>query len=185
MSKSKSTSAGILLFRIRSDELEVFVGHMGGPFWARKDDGGWSIPKGEYVPDEDAFAAARREFEEETGSPPPAGPVVTLGELRQPSGKRIVVWAIEGDFDPALLRSNTFKMEWPPRSGREAEFPEIDRAEWFSLGVARRKLVKGQVAFLDRLEECLRASGRAQAPRRDHATPASDSGFVQTQPSLF
>jgi predicted NUDIX family NTP pyrophosphohydrolase len=150
-----ATSAGILLYRVRDGQPEVFIGHMGGPFWKNKDDRGWSVPKGEYEPDEDPFAAARREFEEEIGSAPPDGPALVLGEVRQSSGKRIVVWAIEGDFDPAAVRSNTFAMEWPPRSGRRAEFPEIDRAEWFDLPTARRKLVKGQAPFLDVLERGL------------------------------
>ena len=147
-----TTSAGILLYRVRDGQPEVFIGHMGGPFWKNKDDRGWSIPKGEYEQDEDPLSAARREFEEEIGSAPPGGPALMLGEVRQSSGKRIVAWAVEGDFDPAAVRSNTFVMEWPPRSGRKAEFPEIDRAEWFDLTTARRKLVKGQVPFLDALE---------------------------------
>jgi predicted NUDIX family NTP pyrophosphohydrolase len=150
-------SAGILLYRVRHGQIEVFLGHMGGPFWAKKDERGWSIPKGEYGPDEAPLAAARREFEEETGAAPPAGPALSLGEVRQSSGKRIVAWAIEGDFDPAAVTSNTFVIEWPPRSGRQAEFPEIDRAEWFDLPTARLKLVKGQVPFLDALEGALAA----------------------------
>ena len=152
MAKARPTSAALLLYRIRDGLIEVFIGHMGGPFWKNKDERGWSIPKGEYTDTEDPLAAARREFEEETGSPPPAGEPIELGELRQPSGKRIVAYALEGDFDPARVRSNTFAMEWPPRSGRQAEFPEIDRAGWFDLDTARRKLVQGQVPFLDALE---------------------------------
>jgi predicted NUDIX family NTP pyrophosphohydrolase len=159
--KAKSASAGILLYRVRAGQLEVFIAHMGGPFWKNKDDRGWSIPKGEYEPDEDPFAAARREFEEEIGSAPPDGPPVLLGEVRQPSGKRILAWAVEGDLDPATVVSNTFVMEWPPRSGRQAEFPEIDRAEWFDIPTARRKLVKGQVPFLDALERELARSRQA------------------------
>jgi predicted NUDIX family NTP pyrophosphohydrolase len=150
-------SAGILLYRVRDGQIEVFLGHMGGPFWANKDERGWSIPKGEYEPDEEPFAAARREFEEEIGSAPPVGPALGLGELQQPSGKRVVAWAVEGDLDPSTVSSNTFVIEWPPRSGRQAEFPEIDRAEWFDLATARRKLVKGQVPFLDSLERELAA----------------------------
>lgn len=126
---------------------------MGGPFWAGKDDGAWSIPKGEYEPQEGALAAARREFQEEMGSPPPEGPVVELGEIRQPSGKRITAWAVPGEFDPARLQSNTFMLEWPPRSGRSQEYPEVDRACWFDADTARRKLVRGQVGFIDRLLE--------------------------------
>ena len=148
-------SAGLLLYRVRHGEPEVLLGHMGGPFWARKDERAWSIPKGEYGDDEDALAAARREFAEETGSAPPEGEAVALGEVRQSGGKRVVAWALEGDLDPATVRSNTFVMEWPPRSGRQQEFPEIDRAEWFGLGTARSKVVKGQVPLLDALEQKL------------------------------
>jgi predicted NUDIX family NTP pyrophosphohydrolase len=131
---------------------------MGGPFWAKKDDTAWSVFKGEYGDDEEPFLAARREFEEETGSPPPDGPAIELGEVRQSSGKRVVAWAVEGDFDPSELKSNTFSVEWPPRSGRLAEFPEVDRAAWFDLETARRKLVRAQVAFIDRLESALGAA---------------------------
>jgi predicted NUDIX family NTP pyrophosphohydrolase len=145
-------SAGLLLYRVRDSQLEVLLGHMGGPFWANKDDRGWSIVKGEYEEGEDPFAAACREFLEETGTAPPEGPRVELGELRQPSGKRITAWAIESDFDPAGVKSNTFTIEWPPRSGRQQEFPEIDRAAWFDATTARRKLVKGQVPFIEVLE---------------------------------
>jgi predicted NUDIX family NTP pyrophosphohydrolase len=144
-------SAGLLLYRRGADGVEVLIGHMGGPFWAKKDDGGWSIPKGEYDDGEDAFAVCLREFEEELGSPSPATDFEPLGEVRQASGKRLTVWAAEGDFDASSARSNTFEMEWPPRSGRMQEFPEIDRADWVSVDVARSKLVKGQVVFLDRL----------------------------------
>jgi predicted NUDIX family NTP pyrophosphohydrolase len=147
------TSAGILLFRRGSSGLEVLLGHMGGPFWARKDDGAWSLPKGEHGPDEEPLAVARREFEEELGSPVPAADLVPLGQHRVTSGKVLTVWAVEGDLDAGACRSNTFRLEWPPRSGRLQEFPEIDRAAWFSLDEARTKLVKGQVPFLDRLLE--------------------------------
>jgi predicted NUDIX family NTP pyrophosphohydrolase len=157
---SKPASAGLLLYRIRDGRLEVLLGHMGGPFWARKDEGAWSIMKGEYAAGEDPLAAARREFEEETGSAPPPGPALELGEVRQSSGKRVTAWAVEGDFDPARLRSNTFEIEWPPRSGRMREFPEIDRAEWFDPVTARTKLVRAQTAFVDRLEQAL--TGRIQ-----------------------
>jgi predicted NUDIX family NTP pyrophosphohydrolase len=128
---------------------------MGGPFWARKDERAWSIPKGEHPEAEDALAAARREFAEETGTRPPDGPTLDLGEVRQSGGKRVTAWAVEGDLDPAAVKSNTFLLEWPPRSGRRQEFPEIDRAGWFDLDTARRKIVKGQVALVDRLEERL------------------------------
>jgi predicted NUDIX family NTP pyrophosphohydrolase len=144
-------SAGILLYR-RTDGLEVWIAHMGGPFWARKDEAAWSIPQGLYDEDEDALAAALREFEEEVGTPPPAVDYERLGEFRQSSGKVVTVFAAETDFQIGTLVSNTFPLEWPPRSGRVQEFPEIDRAEWFSLDEARVKLVKGQRAALDALE---------------------------------
>jgi predicted NUDIX family NTP pyrophosphohydrolase len=145
------TSAGVLLWRRGPDGgVEVLLGHMGGPFWARKDDGAWSIPKGEYGPGEEPLAVARREFEEELGSPVPAADLLPLGELRG-SGKVLTMWAAEGDLDAAACRSNTFELEWPPRSGRVQEFPEVDRAAWFDLDTARGKLVRGQVPFLDRL----------------------------------
>ena len=147
------TSAGILLYRLRPAGPEVLIGHMGGPFWAKKDDGGWSIPKGEHGPDEDPLAVARREFEEELGSSVPTQELVPLGALRVTSGKVLTVWAAEGDLDAAAAQSNTFTVEWPPRSGRVQEFPEIDRAAWFGLDEARSKLVKGQVPFLDRLRD--------------------------------
>jgi predicted NUDIX family NTP pyrophosphohydrolase len=148
-----TTSAGILLYRMRPTGPEVLLGHMGGPFWAKKDDGAWSIPKGEQGPDEEPLAVARREFEEELGSPVPTADLVPLGEHRVTRGKVLAVWAGEGDLDAAACRSNTFELEWPPRSGRIQEFPEIDRAAWLGIDEARSKLVKGQVPFLDRLLE--------------------------------
>jgi predicted NUDIX family NTP pyrophosphohydrolase len=149
-------SAGVLLYRIADGgAVEVLAGHMGGPFWARKDAGGWSIPKGEAGPGEEPFDVARREFAEEMGSPVPASEFVDLGELRVSSGKVLTVWAAEGDLDADATVSNTFPLEWPPRSGRMQEFPEIDRSAWFPVDVARVKLVKGQVPFLDRLVESL------------------------------
>jgi predicted NUDIX family NTP pyrophosphohydrolase len=144
-------SAGILLWRRGEAGPEVLIGHMGGPFWARKDDAAWSLPKGELEPGEDALAVARREFEEETGSPVPGTDLVPLGEVRQSGGKVLAVWAAEGDLDAGAVVSNTFALEWPPRSGRVQEFPEIDRAAWVPVDVARTKLVKGQVPLLDRL----------------------------------
>jgi predicted NUDIX family NTP pyrophosphohydrolase len=150
-----SHSAGLLPYRTRDGRLEVFIAHMGGPFWARRDEGGWSIVKGEYAPGEDALAAARREFQEETGSPAPPGEVLELGEVRQASGKRVTAWAIEADLDPASVRSNTFTIEWPRGSGRSQEFPEIDRAGWFDVSFARTKLIKGQVPLVDELERRL------------------------------
>jgi predicted NUDIX family NTP pyrophosphohydrolase len=147
-------SAGILLYRQREATLEVLLVHPGGPVWARRDLGAWSVPKGEYVEgEEDPLQAARREFAEELGSPVPAGEPVDLGEVRQKSGKRVRVWALPGDLDTAQIHSNTFTMEWPPRSGRMREFPEVDRAEWFSLAEARERINPAQAALLDRLEE--------------------------------
>ena len=145
------TSAGLLLFHRRGAGLEVLIGHMGGPFWARKDDAAWSIPKGEYGPGEDAFEVALREFEEEIGTPAPADSFLPLGEVKQAGGKVLTVWAAEGDLDAAAAVSNTFSLEWPPRSGRIQEFPEIDRAAWMPVEAARTKLVRGQVPLLDRL----------------------------------
>ena len=148
-------SAGILLYRLSGDAPEVLLVHPGGPFWARKDAGVWSIPKGEYDETEEPLACALREFEEETGTAlDPADPV-ELGTVTQKSGKRVIAWAAEGDLDADAVRSNTFSMEWPPRSGSLRSFPEIDRAGWFSLDVAREKLNPAQVAFVDRLEERL------------------------------
>ena len=149
------TSAGVLLYRRAGSDVQVLIGHMGGPFWVRKDDAAWSIPKGEHGPDEDSFAVALREFEEETGSPVPASDLVPLGEVRQSGGKVLAVWAAEGDLDADATTSNTFELEWPPRSGRLQQFPEIDRTAWVSLDVARSKLVKGQVPLLDRLVAAL------------------------------
>jgi predicted NUDIX family NTP pyrophosphohydrolase len=147
------TSAGILLYRLRPGGPEVLLGHMGGPFWARKDDGAWSIPKGEHDAGEDPIAVARREFEEELGSPVPAGRLEPLGAVRVTSAKVLTAWAVEGDLDATATRSNTFELEWPPRSGRLQEFPEIDRAAWFGLPEARTRLLRGQVPFLDRLRD--------------------------------
>jgi predicted NUDIX family NTP pyrophosphohydrolase len=154
-------SAGILLYRMAGGEPEVLLVHPGGPFWAKRDAGAWSIPKGEYGAGEDPFACAAREFEEELGSAPPAASPIELGAVRQAGGKLVTAWAVEGDFDPAGLRSNSFSMEWPPRSGEIREFPEVDRAQWFSLAEAREKIVPAQAAFIDRLAESL-AARRAQ-----------------------
>jgi len=149
-------SAGVLVYRLAPDgRLEVLCAHMGGPFWSRKDDRAWSIPKGEYEEGEDPERVARREFLEELGTEPPEEGWVLLGEVRQPNGKLVTAWAVEGDLDVSDVHSNTFELEWPPRSGRMQEFPEVDRAEWFDLETARRKLVKGQVALLDLLVERL------------------------------
>jgi predicted NUDIX family NTP pyrophosphohydrolase len=147
-------SAGLLLFRPAGDGagVEVLLGHMGGPFWARKDEGAWSIPKGEHEPEEEPRRAAVREFTEELGSPPPEGPLHDLGSVEQRSGrKQITVFALAGDFDAEHITPGTFELEWPPRSGRRRSFPEIDRAAWFDPETARRKLVPAQVPFIDRL----------------------------------
>ena len=152
-------SAGILLYRCGEDgTVEVLVGHMGGPFWAHRDEAAWSVPKGEYGEDEDAERAARREFVEELGLPVPPGPLRALGELRQPSGKRLTLWALAGDLDVESVRPGTFSLEWPPRSGRTQEYPEIDRVAWLGVEEARPLLVKGQRLFLDRLLELLRGA---------------------------
>lgn len=148
-----TTSAGLVVFREREGALEVLLAHMGGPYWARKDEGAWSIPKGELEDGEDLLACARREYREELGHAPPDGPLLELGEIRQRAGKLVVAFAVAGDFDPARLRPGTFDMEWPPRSGRLQAFPEIDRVAWFDLVTARRKLVAGQAELLDRLED--------------------------------
>jgi predicted NUDIX family NTP pyrophosphohydrolase len=148
-------SAGLLLFR-RRDRLEVLLVHPGGPLWAKKDEGAWSIPKGEIDAEEDPLAAAQREFAEELGSAV-SGEFVTLTPIRQASGKLVYAWALECDFDTATFRSGTFSMEWPPRSGREQHFPEVDRAEWFALEHARLKINKGQVPLLDQLNHVVEA----------------------------
>jgi predicted NUDIX family NTP pyrophosphohydrolase len=157
-------SAGVLLYRQdpaapagAGDGLQVWIAHMGGPFWARKDDHAWSIPKGEHEPDEDPRAAALREFAEELGSDVPAGELVELGSVRG-SGKVVTAFALGGDLDADAVVSNTFEIEWPPRSGRMQEFPEIDRAGWFDLPAARAKIVKAQLPFLDRLADLLDAA---------------------------
>jgi predicted NUDIX family NTP pyrophosphohydrolase len=140
-------SAGLLVYRERPSGLEVLLVHPGGPFWARRDEGAWSIPKGEFLDDEDPFLAAVREFEEETGwSTDQLG--IELEPVKQKGGTKIFAWAVRGDYDPATLRSNNFTMEWPPKSGRQQEFPEVDRAEWFPVDIARTKLNEGQLPLL-------------------------------------
>ncbi len=146
-----TTSAGLLVHRTRDGALEVLLAHMGGPFWARRDEGAWTIPKGELEEGEQADAAARREYAEELGHAPPDGPLVELGEIRQRAGKRVVAFAVEGDFDPALLQPGTFELEWPPRSGTIKAFPEVDRVAWFDLATAKRMIVTAQAELLDRL----------------------------------
>jgi predicted NUDIX family NTP pyrophosphohydrolase len=148
--KMPKQSAGLLMFRRREPTLEVFLVHPGGPFWARKDLGAWSVPKGEHQADEDPLAAARREFAEETGIVP-EGAFLALDPIRQAGGKVVRAFALEGDCDPATIHSNTFVMEWPPRSGRQQTFPEVDRAAWFAIDEARRRIVKGQAPLLDQL----------------------------------
>jgi predicted NUDIX family NTP pyrophosphohydrolase len=138
------------MYRRRNNQLEVFLIHPGGPFWAKKDLGAWSIPKGEYTEEEQPMEAAKREFVEETGFQS-NGSFIELGDIRQPGGKLVTAWAFEGDCDPKDLRSNTFTMEWPPRSGRQREFPEVDQGAWYSIESAREYLNKGQLPFLDRL----------------------------------
>ena len=144
-------SAGLLLYRAPAGVVEVLIAHPGGPFWARKDAGAWSIPKGEYPDDEDPWRAAQREFAEELGVPAPDGPRIDLGALKQPSGKVVTVFAVRADLDITDVRSNTFELEWPKGSGTLRSFPEIDRVGWFPVAQAREKLLKGQRAFLDRL----------------------------------
>ena len=150
--KSGRTSAGILLWRKKAGRLEVLLAHQGGPFWAKKDLGHWTIPKGEVEPGEEFETVARREFAEETGHDAPDQPFVELGQIRQKSGKLVLGWAVEGDLDPSTAVSNTYEMEWPPHSGLIQTFPEIDRVEWFDLDQARQKLKAAQVPFLDRLQ---------------------------------
>jgi predicted NUDIX family NTP pyrophosphohydrolase len=155
-------SAGLLLYRARVGVLEVLLAHPGGPFWARKDDGAWSIPKGEYSDGDDPWAAAQREFAEEIGLPVPHAPRIDLGAVKQPSGKVVTAFAVHGDLDITEARSNTFELEWPRGSGRMREFPEVDRIGWFSVAQARVKLLKGQRAFLDLLMAHPSAAGLSE-----------------------
>ena len=147
---TKKQSAGIVLYRLRQDTIEVFLVHPGGPYWAGKDEGAWSIPKGEIQEGDEPLQTAKREFAEETGLPI-AGEFRALAPLKQPSGKLIHAWAVEGDIDPGAVKSNLFPMEWPPRSGITQEFPEIDQGAWFSIPLAMQKLLPGQRPFLDAL----------------------------------
>jgi predicted NUDIX family NTP pyrophosphohydrolase len=154
----KHQSAGLLLFRRAADAIEVLLVHPGGPFWAKKDEGAWSIPKGEFADGEDPLQAALREFEEETGQTvgkTAADDFIPLQPQRQAGGKLVYAWALRGDFDPTQLRSNTFSIEWPPRSGRQQTWPEVDRASWFTLDAARKKILPGQLPLLDELERNL------------------------------
>jgi predicted NUDIX family NTP pyrophosphohydrolase len=147
-----TTSAGLVLYRRREGKLEVLLVHPGGPFWQKRDEGAWSIPKGEPAEGEIDLEGARREFLEELGTPAPGGEAAALGSVRQAGGKTVHAWAVEGDFDVTLVHSNTFEIEWPPRSGKMQRFPEVDRAGWFDLRTAHGKLIAAQVAFLERLE---------------------------------
>src|SRR5277367_4775435 len=168
-----ATSAGLLLYRIcPGGAVEVLIAHPGGPFWARKDDAAWSVPKGEYLPGEDPLRAAYREFEEEVGLTAPEGRAAFLGERRQPGGKRVSVWALEGDLDITHTSSNTFALEWPRGSGKMQEFPEVDRVAWVTVDDARRKLVKGQAPFLHTLLEALVSEGDLADP--GSTAPAPD-----------
>jgi predicted NUDIX family NTP pyrophosphohydrolase len=163
---AKKISAGILLYRSRDRIVEVFLVHPGGPYWARKDDGVWSIPKGEGMEDGDLLATAYTEFHEETGSRL-EGETVPLTPLKQPGGKLVHAWAVRGDIDAASIRSNTFAIEWPPRSGKHRQFPEVDRAGWFELAAARQKLLPGQHGFLDQLQDHLEGVLRSNQTTSD------------------
>ena len=153
---SSKRSAGILLYRRRHASVEVLLVHPGGPFWSKKDDGAWFVPKGELEPEEEPFAAARREFEEELGSAPPPGAALALGTVKNKSGKLIYAWALEGELDVASVKSNTFELEWPPKSGKIRKFPEVDRASFFSLAAAATKMSPAELPFLERLGALLR-----------------------------
>lgn len=174
-------SAGLLLFREVSGRLDVLLVHPGGPFWAKKDKGAWSIPKGEFEDNEDPLEAAKREFEEETGFTPPDHEMIPLEPLRQPSRKLVYAWATKCDLDPAGFKSNTFSMEWPPKSGRQQEFPEIDRAAWFAIEEASHKILKGQIAFLIQLKEKIGGSSRDP----EYGGSAKSKNDIGKQRSLF
>jgi predicted NUDIX family NTP pyrophosphohydrolase len=154
---AKKESAGLLMYRVRNSALEVFLVHLGGPYWAKKDLGAWSIPKGEFRAEEDRLDAAKREFREETGLAP-EGNFIPLSPIKQTGGKTVYGWAVRGDCDARTIASNTFTIEWPPRSGRRQEFPEVDRAEWFAIEAAKEKILKGQVGFLEELKQIVKKS---------------------------
>lgn len=160
-------SAGLLVYRKTADQVEVLLVHPGGPFWSKKDTHAWSIPKGEYKDSEAPFEVAKREFKEEIGQEAPNGEYLELGEIKQTGGKRIVAWAIEKDLGPIEVKSNTFKIEWPPKSGQQQEFPEVDKADWFDLPTASAKLHPGQNEFLKQLAEKLNVKFEDQNPSRD------------------
>ncbi len=149
---TRGPSAGILLYRSTAAGLQVLLVHPGGPWWSRRDAGAWSIPKGECLVGEEPYLAARREFTEELGVAPPDGERLELGEIRQKGGKRVLAWALAGDLDASAITSNTFTLEWPPRSGQAREFPEVDRAEWFSVADARDKINPAQAELIERLQ---------------------------------
>ncbi len=155
-------SAGLLLYKKTPDGLQVLLGHPGGPFWAKRDQNAWSIPKGEFVEGEEPLKAAKREFREEMGRDAPEGAIMELGSAKQSSGKIVHAWAMEADFDPSDIQSNEFQMEWPPKSGQQQAFPEIDRAGWFTVAAARQKLVKGQLPLLEKLAELLQVPSGSQ-----------------------
>jgi predicted NUDIX family NTP pyrophosphohydrolase len=168
------------MYRVRDGQLQVLLVHPGGPFWAKKDFGAWSIPKGEIEPDEDGLSTARREFEEETGIKP-EGEMASLGSVRHKSGKTVTAWAFAGDCDPKGIRSNSFSMEWPPHSGKQQQFPEIDRAEFFTVEAAKEKMVAGEFGLLQRLAEIQRASAPSINPTAD--APVSEPNRVEASSS--
>jgi predicted NUDIX family NTP pyrophosphohydrolase len=162
----QKNSAGLLMYRRRAEDIDVFLVHPGGPFWKNKDEGAWTLPKGEYTLDEDPLAAAKREFKEETGCPLPAGPdvlFVPLTPVKQAGGKLVRAWAFEGDCDPSTVKSNTFEQEWPPNSGKRQSFPEVDQAAWFDITEAKRRILKSQLSFLDELQHILTTKGPTPA----------------------
>jgi predicted NUDIX family NTP pyrophosphohydrolase len=177
-------SAGLLLYRNAGDGVEVFLVHPGGPFWAKKDEGAWSIPKGEFVEDEDAMAAAKREFHEETGLSID-GKLEELKPVKQPSGKIVYAWAVEGDVDASAVRSNKFSMEWPPGSGKVREFPEVDRGGWFDFVLARKKILKGQMPLLEQLQERLQSRKSANTIDMKASKRASRVSANPKQGRLF
>ncbi|HEX8763079.1 MAG TPA: NUDIX domain-containing protein [Candidatus Saccharimonadales bacterium] len=176
----KRQSAGILVYRIRDGQVEVLLGHAGGPFWNKKDKGAWSIPKGECESEEDLLTAAKREFTEETSVSVPPGELKELGFFKRKDGKTVYAWAVEGDIDPAIMVSNTFEMEWPPKSGQMQRFPEFDKAAWFPIWQAGGKMHKGQEMFLERLAELLQISLTAPVTAKIEKEPVT-----KNQTSLF
>lgn len=175
----KKQSAGLLLYRTTTPtSIEVLLVHPGGPFWIKKDQGAWSIPKGEFGDDEDALDAAKREFAEELGILAPEGETIALGSAKQSSGKVIYAWAVKADVDPQHVKSNVFTMEWPPKSGKQQEFPEIDKAQWFAIAAARQKLVKGQLPLLEQLIKTLGLDAAV-------IDPSENITQTDTQTSLF